>query len=185
MAAVCVLVGALAVGAAGASPRATVTLKVGFFGTFDESTVADQLAFESLARTAGIQVSFVTFATPQAAVVAVTRGDVDLGITGLHSTSRAINEGAPLKALLVAEMANEWVFVADAPNVAALRGRRVGYQTPGTETQAYASVLLRRSGLKTSDVTMTALPGSPNRAIALLNGQLAGTWLNYVDFLRV
>lgn len=174
----------VAVATAAAGTRETTTLRVGVFGTLDESSVADQLAFTSLRRS-GITVSYVSFATPQATVIAVARGDVDIGITGLQSTTRAIGEGAPVRAILASNMANEWVFVADAPSVAALRGRKVGYQTPGTETQAYASVLLRRYGLTTSDVTMTAVPGSPNRAIALLAGQLAGAWLNYVDFLKV
>jgi NitT/TauT family transport system substrate-binding protein len=184
LALVAVLLAGLASAAAGA-PSQTRTLRVGFFGSFDEAAIGDELAFATLRRQTGLGVSFSTFVSPQAAVIAVTRGDVDIGITGLHSTVAAINEGAPLRALLVAKQVNEWVFVADATSLAALRGRKIGYQTPGTETEAFAKVLLRRAGLRPGDVELTALPGSPNRAIALLNGSLGAAWLNYVDFLRV
>ena len=174
---------ALAVNAATAA--STVTIRVGSFGTFDETSVADQLAFEQIARKNGIKSTITTFGTPQAAVVAVTRGDIDIGIVGIHTTSRAIAEGAPLRTILGAQMTNEWVFVSSTPDVASLRGKTIGYQTPGTETQAFAAVLLRRAGIKTSEVKLVAVPGSPNRAIALMNGQLDAAWLNYVDFLRV
>ncbi|MBA2642876.1 MAG: ABC transporter substrate-binding protein [Actinobacteria bacterium] len=159
------------------------TLRVGLFGTLDEGKIGDQLAFDTLRRKTGITAQYSTFVSPQAVVVAVTRGDVDIGISGLHSTVQAIAQGAPLRALAVVKQTNEWVFVSNTPTVAELRGKKVGYQTPGTETHAFAKVLLARVGVR--DAELIAVPGSPNRAAALVGGVLDAAWLNYVDFIRV
>jgi ABC-type nitrate/sulfonate/bicarbonate transport system substrate-binding protein len=121
--------------------------------------------------------------SPQAAVVAITRGDVDIGVVGIHSTIQAISQGAPLRALALAKQANEWVFVSNTATVAELRGKKVGYQTPGTETHAFSTVVLKRAGVR--DAQLIAIPGSPNRAVALLGGVLDAAWLNYIDFVRI
>jgi ABC-type nitrate/sulfonate/bicarbonate transport system substrate-binding protein len=159
------------------------TIRVGFFGTLDEALIGDQLAFETLQRRTGIRARYSLFASPQAAVVAVTRGDVDLGVVGIHSTVQAIAQGAPLRALVVAKQTNEWVFVSSTPTIGELRGKRVGYQTPGTETHAFSKVLLAREGVR--DAVLVAVPGSPNRAAAVAGGVLSAAWLNYVDFIRL
>jgi ABC-type nitrate/sulfonate/bicarbonate transport system substrate-binding protein len=184
-----VLFGVLALAIGGAAGSATggseqaATVRVGFFGTLDEALIGDQLVFEGLRRKTGIRPQYSTFVSPQAAVVAVTRGDVDIGIVGLHSAVQAISQGAPLRALAVAKQVNEWVFVANASTVAELHGKKVGYQTPGTETHAFAKVVLSRAGVR--DAQLIAVPGSPNRAAALAGGVLDAAWLNYVDFIRV
>ena len=159
------------------------TLRVGLFGSFDEAAIADQLAFETLRRKTGIRAQYSSFVSPQAAVVAVTRGDVDVGLVGLHSTVQAISQGAPLRALAVVKQTNEWVFVSNTSTVGELRGKKVGYQTPGTETHAFTKVVLKRAGV--GDAQLIAVPGSPNRAAALLSGVLDAAWLNYIDYVRV
>lgn len=161
----------------------TRTIKVGFFGTLDEALIGDQLAFETLRRKTGIRATYSTFVSPQAAVIAVTRGDVDIGVVGIHSTVQALSQGAPVRALLVAKQTNEWVFVSSTSTVAELHGKRVGYQTPGTETHAFAKIVLARAGVR--DAQLVAVPGSPNRAAALAGGVLSAAWLNYVDFVRL
>jgi ABC-type nitrate/sulfonate/bicarbonate transport system substrate-binding protein len=182
LAVVMLVLGGAAGGAAGGQQQAT-TIKVGFFGTLDEALIGDQLAFETLRRRSGIVPQYSTFVSPQAAVVAVTRGDVDIGVVGLHSTVQAISQGAPIKALAVAKQTNEWVFVSNTRTVGELRGKKIGYQTPGTETHAFAKVVLSRAGVR--DAQLIAVPGSPNRAAALVGGVLDAAWLNYVDFIRV
>ena len=185
----CALLGVLALAVGGASTGArgaseqTPTLRVGFFGTFDEATIGDQLAFEALRRNTGIRAQYSTFVSPQAAVVAITRGDVDIGVVGIHSTVQAISQGAPLRALALAKQANEWVLVSNTATVGELRGKKVGYQTPGTETHAFSKVVLKRAGVR--DAQLIAVPGSPNRAAALVAGVLDAAWLNYVDFVRL
>jgi ABC-type nitrate/sulfonate/bicarbonate transport system substrate-binding protein len=172
-----------AVGSAAGGSEQAPTVRVGFFGTLDEALIGDQLAFEAMRRKNGVRSQFSTFVSPQAAVVAITRGDVDIGVVGLHSAVQAISQGAPIRALAVAKQANEWVFVSSTANVADLHGKKVGYQTPGTETHAFAKVLLSRAGVR--DAQLIAVAGSPNRAAALVGGVLDAAWLNYVDFIRV
>ena len=75
------------------------------------------------------------------------RGDVDVGLSALHSTEPAINQGAPLNALARCGDGERMGVRLGRPDVRKRCGDGVGYQTPGTETRAYASVLLRRAGV--------------------------------------
>ena len=177
----------LVLGATAQSGRSAqvVNLKIAYGLAGDPAAVGEAVAFARLRREKGIATQVTNLASPGAAVAAVVRGDADIGITGLNTATQAINQGAPLKAFLLARQRNEWLFVGNTRTVSALRGKRVGYQAPGTETEAFARVVLRRAGVGPRDVEMTALPGSPNRASALIAGRLDGAWVEYVDYVRV
>ena len=49
-------------------------------------------------------------------------GDVDIGLTGLHSTVQAINQGAPLRVLAAVKQSNEWVFVSNTRTIGGRSG---------------------------------------------------------------
>jgi NitT/TauT family transport system substrate-binding protein len=178
--------------AAGAAARAgdersgqTTTLRVGYAFGIDAAAIGDRVAFARLRRTRRIAAELSDLGAAQPALAALLRGDVDMGIFGLHSSVNAIRQGAPIRAVLAVRPVNEWLFVSTTRTVAELRGKRVGHQAPGTETQAFARVVLRRAGLDDDDVQLLAVPGSPNRAAALIGGRLDATWLEYVDYRRI
>lgn len=179
---------ALAAGAAawasGERTRQTTTLRVGYAFGIDAAATGDRAAFATLRRKTRIQTTLSDLGAAQPALAALLRGDADLGIFGLHSTVNAIRQGAPIRALLAMRPVNEWLFVSTTRTVAELRGKRVGHQAPGTETQAFARVVLGRAGIGDGDAQLLAIPGSPNRATALLAGRLDATWLEYVDYLK-
>lgn len=171
--------------AGGEGANQSTTLRVGYAFGIDAAATGDRVAFARLRRQRRIQTTLSDLGAAQPALAALLRGDVELGVFGLHSSVNAIRQGAPIRVLLAMRPVNEWLFVSTTRTVAELRGRRVGHQAPGTETQAFARVVLGRAGLEDSDVQLLAIPGSPNRAAALLAGRLDASWLEYVDYLKL
>jgi ABC-type nitrate/sulfonate/bicarbonate transport system substrate-binding protein len=176
---------AAAGGASHAGAAADPTLKVGYAFAFDGTSTGDRVAFSRLNRTKGISSELTDLRTAQAAAAALLHGDVDMISTGLQVSIQAIQQGAPLKAILVARQVNEQLFVSNTTTIAGLRGKRVSFQAPKTEGEAFTKLLLKRGGLSYSDITPTPIIGSESRMTALLAGKIDATFLNYVDWLQL
>jgi ABC-type nitrate/sulfonate/bicarbonate transport system substrate-binding protein len=184
-----VLAGALTLGLAQTSASsarpAPTTLRVGYAFAFDGTSTGDRVAFNRIRRSTGITAQLSDMRTSPAAAAALIRGDLDMICTGLQVSIQAIQQGAPLKAILVARQVNEQLFVSNTRTLAGLRGKRVSFQAPRTEGEAFTKILLRRGGVDYSDVHPTPIVGSESRMTALLAGKIDATALNYVDWLQL
>jgi ABC-type nitrate/sulfonate/bicarbonate transport system substrate-binding protein len=177
--------GLAAQGSASSARQGAVTLRVGYAFAYDGTATGDRVAFNRLRRTKGITSQLSDLRTAQAATAALLHGDVDMISTGLQVSIQAIQQGAPLKAILVARQVNEQLFVSNTRTISGLRGKRVSFQAPRTEGEAFTKILLRRGGLSYSDITPTPIIGSESRMTALIAGKIDATFLNYVDWLQL
>lgn len=160
------------------------TLRIARGFDFDAGSVGDRVAAEVMRRSTGIKSRLSVLSSPRNTIIALERGDIDVAMPGINSTIQAIQQGAKMRAVLLTGMVSEDVLVASVPQVADLRGKRIGYHDEG-ETKLLAEVLLARAGLKAADVELIQLPESTNRATALVAGRLDAAVLAYVDFLRI
>ena len=180
-----IALGAATQGAARPDSAAPATLKVGYAFAFDATSTGDRVAFNRLRRKQNISSELTDYRTPTAATAALLRGDADIICTGLQTSIQAIQQGVPLKAILVARQVNEWVLVSNTRTIAGLRGKRVAFQAPKTEGEAFTKIVLRRGGLGTGDFTFTPILTSDTRTTALLAGRIDAAFLNYIDWLQI
>jgi ABC-type nitrate/sulfonate/bicarbonate transport system substrate-binding protein len=180
-----VALGAATQGSAKPAKPAPATLRVGYAFAYDATSTGDRVAFSALRRKKNITAELTDLRTPTAATAALLRGDVDMICTGLQTSIQAISQGVPLKAILVARQVNEWVLVSNTTTLAGLRGKRVAFQAPKTEGEAFTKLVLRRAGLGTGDFTFTPILTSDTRTTALLAGRIDAAFLNYIDWLQI
>jgi ABC-type nitrate/sulfonate/bicarbonate transport system substrate-binding protein len=177
--------GLAAQGSASSARPGAVALRVGYAFAFDGTSTGDRVAFARLRRTKHITSELSDLRTSGAATAALLHGDLDMICTGLQTSIQAVLQGVPLKAILVARQTNEQLYVSNTRTIAGLRGKRVSYQAPKTEGEAFTRLLLKRGGLSFSDVQPTPIIGSESRMTALLAGKIDATFLNYVDWLQL
>lgn len=134
-------------------------------------------------RDQGLEVEIKIFTAAQQVPVAVTSGDVDLGVTGLTAgfynlagkgalkivAGQAREEpGFPLIVYMVTKTAYEGGFrsLKDFP------GRRVGTTTVGSTFHYSLGLLARKYGFDIAAVTMVPLQSVPNMIAAFKGGQV-------------
>ncbi|HYK65746.1 MAG TPA: ABC transporter substrate-binding protein, partial [Patescibacteria group bacterium] len=107
----------------------------------------------------------------------LTAGDLLYGESSLAAVVSAIQSGADIKiisedASLVTDIC--FVTMPNSPikSINDIKGKRLGFTNPGSTTQALTLLLLEKTGLKPSDVTMTAAGGFGPGLTALENGGL-------------
>lgn len=151
----------------------------------DAGTVGDRIVAASLLKTAGIKATIKVLGSPQNTIVALKRGDIELGAPGLNPALQAMQQGGNFKIVLVTGAGPELVLVADGlGSAAALKGKKVGI-SPWDESKVFAEIVTARAGIKKGDVTYQAVDESTNRAIALVGGRLDAAVLEYVDYVRI
>ena len=173
-------------GSQGSGPRRPA-LEVGYAFAFDAGDVADRIAFARLRRRTGIPVRIRYLGGVADAVVALVRGDVQLATMPYSTAIRAADEGAHLRVVLGADMASDFLLVARSgiDSVAALRGRRVGYDQPGLDGETLVREALTRAGLPTADVKLSALGDATARADALAAGKVDAAVLDEAGYERL
>lgn len=177
-------------GAAGGTARPSQTaeetaepLTIGRGYEHDAGTVGDRLAAASLQKV-GIKATIKVLGSPENAVVALKRGDIELAAPGLNPSLAAMQRGGNFKIVLVTGAGPELVLVAKAARMADLKGKKLGI-SPWDESKVFAQIVAQRAGLKKSDVKYLAVDESFNRATALIGGRLDAAVLEYVDYLRI
>lgn len=180
--AVCVTVAGC--GGDGGEPQ---TLTVGYAWGADVGDTGDRLAFKALERDAGLEIGVRDMGGEAAAIVGLTRGDVQLAQLGYPSTLDAVAAGAGVRALMASNMVPEFLFVG-RPGIeepAGLRGKRVAHSGPGTEGEALLDLTLRKGGLTRSDVKVSAIDDSVARAAALVGNRIDAAMLEVPDYERL
>jgi NitT/TauT family transport system substrate-binding protein len=163
------------------------TLTVGYAWGADVGDTGDRLAFKALERDAGLEVRLRDMGGEAAAVVGLTRGDIQLAQLGYADTLDAVAAGADVRALMGSNMAPEFLFVG-RPGIeepADLRGKRVAHEGPGTEGEVLLDHTLRKGGLTRSDVKIGAIDDSVARAAALVGNRIDAAMLEVPDYERL
>lgn len=162
----------------------TVTLRLAFPSTPDVDDVPALIAAERLAER-GIIVETTFYAQSELATAATAQGDADIGFGSTVSWLSGVQEGAPIVGVME-QAANGWsVFaVRDIQSCAELDGRRTAIHSEG----AISTALLRAYIAKECpgvEPDYLVIPGSENRAAALLAGEIDVTPVELTDAIRL
>jgi ABC-type nitrate/sulfonate/bicarbonate transport system substrate-binding protein len=119
------------------------------------------------------------------AVTGLVGGDVALANIPYHLVVAAISQGAPIRMVLPANAAAEFVIVGrrDRRTMEDLAGRRIANSLPGGDTVVLAA--LDKAGMSPQDVKLVTLRDSPAKAAALLAGRVDAATLEYIDYERL
>jgi ABC-type nitrate/sulfonate/bicarbonate transport system substrate-binding protein len=162
---------------------AAAPLEVGYSFGFDAGDVGDRIAFRRVEQS-GIRVRTRDMGSPTNAVAALTRGDIELANMPYTVLADAVANGVPIRAILGANMAPEFLLVGrpGIASVADLRGKVVVHSGPGTISEVLVRVALKRAGLGPRDVSLRGIQESPQKAAALVSGRAEGGAVEFVDY---
>jgi NitT/TauT family transport system substrate-binding protein len=161
-----------------------IKIKVGFPSVADVFDVPTMLAGERL-RAQGYELEALFFAQEVLVLQAVQRGDVEVGTGASRATLAAIQAGADLK-LIGTQHRNGWTMYSkrEITRCEDLNGKRLALHS-----QAGISTAIVRGWLKEKCPQATPsilyIPGSENRAAALLANQIDATPLELSDAIQV
>lgn len=160
----------------------TQPLRVAYASDLDPNDISDQFGIQA----AGGEV--VELTEDSAVIAGLIRGDVDVGNIGLTEAIKASQTGVPIKIFFVAQRRFEFVMVSqpDITSFDQLAGKRVAYHAPGSGTEILQRVLVRQFDPALEDeINWVVLPESPNRAAAMVAGEIDVTSLEFADVLTL
>ncbi|MFN2490691.1 MAG: ABC transporter substrate-binding protein [Actinomycetota bacterium] len=169
-------------GSGGDDEASTEAMKVAYASDLDPNDIADQLGIDQ----AGAEV--VELTEDSAVVAGLIRGDIDVGNIGLTEAIKAVQTGVPLKIFYVSQKRFEFVMVSQAPieTFNQLADKKVAYHAPGSGTEILQRVLVRQYDPQLEkEIDWVVLPESPNRAAAMLAGEIDVTSLEFADVLTL
>lgn len=169
-------------GGSSGSEDSVETIKVGYASDLDPNDVADQIGIGA----AGAEVTELT--EDSAVIAGLIRGDLHVGNIGLTEAIKAAQTGVPLKIFYVSQARFEFVMVSQ-PEIKSfdeLAGRKVAYHSPGSGTEILQRALVRQHDAELEDkIDWVVLPESPNRAAAMIAGEIDATSLEFADVLTL
>ena len=169
-------------GGDGGEGGGTEGLEVAYASDLDPNDIADQFGLQA----AGAEV--VELTEDSAVIAGLIRGDVQVGNIGLTEAIKAAQTGVPIKIFYVSQKRFEFVMVSQEDITAFddLAGKRVAYHSPGSGTEILQRVLVRQHdpGLE-DEIDWVVLPESPNRAAAMIAGEIDVTSLEFADVLTL
>jgi NitT/TauT family transport system substrate-binding protein len=164
-------------------PR-TLKLRVAFTSVAEFGDVPLLMAHDLLANE-GYEVAPTFYAQGELAVEALTRGDAEIGAGSTRTFWAAVANNAHIRTIME-QVANEWQIVA-MPGIntcADLHGRRFGIHSEGSVGEAMTRAYLQEKCPGT-ERQILVIPGSDNRAAALLAGQIDATALDLASAVQV
>jgi NitT/TauT family transport system substrate-binding protein len=171
----CITAAAIAVGAtslavSGAAAQ-TAKVRVALGDTISVETVSYVIALER-AKEKGVNYEMTSFAKEDLAIQAVVNNQADLGIATPYSIIQ--KSKAPLRGLF---QVSRLVFfpVADKQYKSwkDLNAQPFAFHARGSGTEAIGNILAKREGIEFGQ--RSYVPGSENRVVAMLNGQIKAT----------
>lgn len=162
-------------------------LQVAYASDLDPADVADHLGLAVLEEQ-GTAVEVTELNEDSAVVAGLLRGDIDIGNMDVTAAIKAYQVGVPLRVLMPANMAVEFVLIGQPgiSSVADLAGQRVAFHAPGSGTEILPRLLVRQSDAVTEDeIEWIVLPESPNRAAAMEAERIDVTALEFADVLTL
>jgi NitT/TauT family transport system substrate-binding protein len=169
-------------GAGGEGGPSTEGIRVGYASDLDPNDIADQIGLQA----AGAEV--VELTEDSAVIAGLIRGDLDVGNIGLTEAIKASQTGVPIKIFYVSQKHFEFVMVSqeEITNFDQLAGKKVAYHSPGSGTEILQRVLVRQHDPSLENqIDWVVLPESPNRAAAMLAGEIDVTSLEFADVLTL
>ena len=164
--------------------KAPVFMRVAFPSVIDIADVAALLAFERMADE-GIAALPTFYAQSELAAVAVAAGEADIGVGAATVWLTAIQQGAEIVNVME-QAANAWAIMAVKPidTCADLDGMRMAIHSEGAVSTAmlYAYIDLNCPG---TEPEYLIIPGSENRAAALMAGEIDASPAELIDALRI
>lgn len=171
--------GGAAGGDNGGAPKA---VRVAYASDLDPNDVADQFGLQD----AGAEV--VELTEDSAVIAGLIRGEIDVGNIGLTEAIKAAQTGVPVKIFYVSQKRFEFVMVSQEgiKTFDQLAGKKVAYHSPGSGTEILQRVLVRQHDPSLEKkINWVVLPESPNRAAAMLAGEIDVTSLEFADVLTL
>lgn len=169
-------------GGDGGEDGGTEGLRVAYASDLDPNDISDQFGIQA----SGAEV--VELTEDSAVIAGLIRGDVDVGNIGLTEAIKASQTGVPIKIFYVSQQRFEFVMVSQE-NIKTfddLAGKKVAYHSPGSGTEILQRVLVRQHDPALEDkIDWVVLPESPNRAAAMIAGEIDVTSLEFADVLTL
>lgn len=164
--------------------KAPVIIRVAFPSVIDIADVAALLAFERMADD-GIAALPTFYAQGELAAAAVAAGEADMGVGAATVWLSAIQEGAEVVNIME-QAANAWSIMAiqSIETCSDLDGMRLAIHSEGAVSTAmlYAYVDVNCPGTVPEYLV---IPGSENRAAALMAGEIDATPAELIDAMRL
>jgi NitT/TauT family transport system substrate-binding protein len=161
-----------------------VILRVAFPSVIDIADVAALLAFERMVEE-GVIALPTFYAQSELAAAAVAAGEADIGVGAATVWLTAIGQGAEVQSIME-QAANAWAIMAVKPleTCEDLDGTRMAIHSEGAVSTAmlYAYIDLNCPG---TEPQYLVIPGSENRAAALMAGEIDATPAELIDALRI
>ncbi len=152
-------------------------VRVAFGDVLSTETLSMVIALER-AKAKGVDYEITFFSKEELAIQAVMNGQSDLGVGTPYSVIQ--KSKAPVRILF---QGTRLVFfpVVDKKyaNWKALDGQPFTFHARGTGTEAIGNIIAKREGIKFGD--RSYVPGSENRAIGMIKGQITGTILDLAN----
>jgi NitT/TauT family transport system substrate-binding protein len=168
--------------AGGGGDGGTRAVRAAYASDLDPNDVADQFGLQD----AGAEV--VELTEDSAVIAGLIRGEIDVGNIGLTEAIKAAQTGVPIKIFYVSQKRFEFVMVSqeNIKTFDQLAGKRVAYHSPGSGTEILQRVLVRQHDPSLEKkINWVVLPESPNRAAAMLAGEIDVTSLEFADVLTL
>jgi NitT/TauT family transport system substrate-binding protein len=168
--------------AGGGDGGGTRAVRVAYASDLDPNDVADQFGLQD----AGAEV--VELTEDSAVIAGLIRGEIDVGNIGLTEAIKAAQTGVPVKIFYVSQKRFEFVMVSqeNIKTFDQLAGKKVAYHSPGSGTEILQRVLVRQHDPSLEEkINWVVLPESPNRAAAMLAGEIDVTSLEFADVLTL
>lgn len=167
----CAAVVALAVTVAAPGLARAETISVALGDVVSVETLAFVVALER-AKDRGVDYEMTSFAKEELAIQAIVNGQADLGVGTPYSVIQKTR--VPLRNLF---QVSRLVFFPVADNAYAtwqdLDGEPFTFHARGTGTEAIGNIIAAREGIQFG--ARSYVPGSENRIIAMMNGQIRAT----------
>jgi NitT/TauT family transport system substrate-binding protein len=167
-----VMLGAIAVVlfAAGLA-QAQEKVRVALGDVVSVETLAFVIALER-AKERGVDYELTSFAKEELAIQSIVNGQADLGVGTPYSVIQ--KSKVPLKAIF--QMSRLVFFTVASKEYASwqdLDGEPFTFHARGSGTEAIGNILAKRNGIEFGE--RSYVPGSENRIIAMMNGQIKAT----------
>src|SRR5262245_22737740 len=168
------IVGALAAAAVltfAVAADAAEKVRVALGDVVSVETLAFVVALER-AKDRGVDYELTSFAKEELAIQAIVNGQADLGVGTPYSVIQKTK--VPLK--IVYQMSRLIFFPVASIEYKTwkdLDGKPITFHARGTGTEAIGNIIAKREGITFGD--RSYVPGSENRIIAMMNGQIKAT----------
>ncbi|MBI2874844.1 MAG: ABC transporter substrate-binding protein [Firmicutes bacterium] len=157
---------------------------VGYASTPDLGMTPSLLAWDEI-REMGYEVVPKFLTANELVGEALNRGDIDVGMSGGVQLYAANAQGADFKAFFLVQ-GNKFTMIGrgDVKTFKDMHGKKFGLHSAGSITKSMSDLTLAQ---KAPDVKPQVLfiPGSENRAEAMLRGELDATVLELEDILHI